>query len=356
VFDGISSIACTPTIPSLINLDANGNLQVSVRTLTWSKPSNTVDSTAVQTATPIFVSPVLTVTLDAATRTYQAFNALCEKVRQDQAAVAAVKPEDCHYLACEKAVDSIRITTINGIAFVKELFEIKQLVEPIIKILLKPLSVKNWASLILSWMYGWKLSWADWKKIILSFLSIKKTLHAITDYARFRNSLKTVYGTYNQEFTLPSVPSREPGKSRTNCRIVARWEIPTEANWLASLMALVEDFGIRLTGTNLWDLVPYSFVFDWFCDFGQFAKQWDFRCEVDRLRLRERIRSLHNRLVTTDTCYYEHFGFVGQITHDCYLREPVSEFPNSPMKLGGPSFKKHFFEGTLLILARIAKG
>jgi len=249
------------------------------------------------------------------------------------------------------------VTNINGIAFVKELFELKQLIEPIIKILQKPLSLKNWASLVLSWMYGWKLSWADWKVLVTSFLSVKKIRKSIQGYTMFRNSLRTVYGTYGQDFTLPDVPSVGVGKSRTNCRITGRWEIPIDVkDTLGSLVALIEDFGVRLTSVNAWDFIPYSFVVDWFFNFGQIASQWDFRCEVDRIRLRERVKSLKNTLVTPETRYYERFGLIGQVTHISYLREIASEFPNSPMKLGGPTYQKHTYEGALLIIARIAKG
>jgi len=307
------------------------------------------------TFTPVWTSRILTSTSETVSKTRLAFfSGLRARLTSERKQLAAFVPKHAHFFACEDAVSGVRPMTFNGIAFIKDLFELKQLIEPVIKLFTggRIFSPKAWANVLLAYLYGFRLSKMDWSTLISTIISIRKTRRTMEEYIQFRNSLHTVYGTYNAPAPLKGFPA--PGSSRTNCRCVLRWEVPIGAGWLERLMSLVEDFDFRISGKNVWDLIPYSFVVNWFTGWGDVIDQWDYSLECDRLKLRERVKSIHNTIQSSSTQYFEEFGLVGQITHDTYFRTIAFEFPKPPLEPGAPSFEKHYFEGILLILSRFS--
>lgn len=66
--------------------------------------------------------------------------------------------------------------------------------------------------------------------------------------------------------------------------VTARCSISLEASSLSHFKSTVERYGLQLDAYAAWDLVPYSFIVDWFLDIGgllEFARKQNFARRVD---------------------------------------------------------------------------
>lgn len=59
-------------------------------------------------------------------------------------------------------------------------------------------------------------------------------------------------------------------------------EVPTEEN--SEVLSILERMGLALDGYNAWDLIPYSFVVDWFLHIGDFLEVARSRRYAERVR------------------------------------------------------------------------
>lgn len=147
-----------------------------------------------------------------------------------------------------EAYQDLGMTSINGIANVKELFGMGEAVTGFIKTL-KSLPSKRAAAaaqLFLSVHYGFKLT-------VLDAIELRKTL---IKYSEKRSSLSKCTATKSWE---------HGGISYTATYQVFYDEFAKLKSSLQQLL-LISDFA--LTTENWWDMVPYSFVVDWFIDVG----------------------------------------------------------------------------------------
>jgi len=342
------TMTLTPELPYIINKNVDGTFSLKWHIRSFEGGNVVADCYDTWFHHAIAISPIMVSLADYGSETFTGYDLLKSRIQEQLDSVVDVIPKHHQFKACLDAVDGIRTTQINGISFMKELTEIKTLFEPFIEMLVerKWLSPKAWAGILLSIRYGWKLSIQDWIELYQKLKHIALTYKGIEEYGKFRNSLRTCYGTYKEETELPFGTVQ----SRSNCRVVLRWELPINGK-LDAVMKLVEDMGLRLTASNVWDMIPFSFVVDWFTGIGATFQAWDFNLELDRLRLRERVSSLRNRVATSDIEYFDDFGLVGRIHFDTYNRSISNEFPEISYERDSPSFRKHTWEIFLLFVA-----
>jgi hypothetical protein len=341
-------LTLTPMMSPVINRNDDGTFTYCFRRRRLHGDQLIEDKVISSDYQAIAISPILTSIGSYGSETFSATGGLHSLLHEQLDSVAGMSPRHHQFKACQNAVEGMRTTQVNGISFMKELTEIKTLFEPFIEMLVerKWFSPKAWAGILLSIRYGWRLSIKDWIDLYNNLKKIVVCHKSIEDYRKFRNSLHTCYGTYKEDLDHPLGVI----KSRSNCRLVLRWELPAKTE-LDAIMGLIEDMGLRLTLANLWDMIPFSFVVDWFTGIGAPLAAWDMNLELDRLRLRERVSSLRNRLVSNEFQYYELFNLVGRLTFDTYTRSVSKEFPKISYERDSPSFRKHTWEMFLLFLA-----
>lgn len=253
-------------------------------------------------------------------------------------------PPDASFLATDDAVSALRRSNINGLAFVKDLFAIRELVRPLMKLKQQPLNLASWRNLILWWKYGVKLTWQDCGDLYKALVQIRKYGKTLSKYVKYKNSLHCRYGTYRLK-----IPHETLGlvKHRTNERIVVRLELPVADKPLAALTEIMGEMDFWLNTQNVWDTIPFSFVVDWFVNFGRLFRQFDYSAECDRYTLRERIGS-HKNSVTLPQDYFLDRNLVGSVYLEAYSRTYFDYLPDPPWTVGDSSFYKHWLEGLLI--------
>jgi len=257
------------------------------------------------------------------------------RLRDDLNILWGLTPSDASFLATIKAVNSLRICNVNGLEFAKDMFAIRELVTPVLRLLRNPVSPKNWASLVLWWMYGVKPTWRDSRALLKALTSIRRASRSALGYIKFKNSLHSKYGTYTCSIQHDSFGVV---KHRTNERVVARLELPIEETPRACLQAMMEDMGLLVNLQNVWDTLTLTFVVDWFVNIGYLFEQMDYSAECDRYKLRERIGSHKNIVETSPHRYLFETGLYGSLHLETYSRTYFDYLPDPPWDTGDPSF------------------
>jgi hypothetical protein len=128
--------------------------------------------------------------------------------------------------------------------------------------------------------------------------------------------------------------------------------IDNEDSDFSALAQKVDSMGFALTLENVWDLIPYSFVIDWFIDIGGFLERADARMRLMRQNIQYATMSskytLRKNLVPTST-----YPIVGTLTVVHYQRWTTDHCPVPPLS---PSSKitvsNHWLEAGALITQR----
>lgn len=220
----------------------------------------------------------------------------------------------------------------NGIAYVKDLKNMRQMVDSLGDILRLAGTVGRWtkaiADLFLAWHYGARLMASDTKDLLKS----------ISNYSRtFQPSFRH-YASSTREFS-------------DNTKMEFHYEafIPPYDTALGALYGILRDFDLLPTMENFWDLVPFSFVVDWFVNAGEV---------LDRLDM----CSLYSTLNISYVCYSVKSiapfvlpdGMEGNVECRTYRRwfrrnpEPPALNPTS-----SPDPLRHVVEGSSLIVSKI---
>lgn len=138
----------------------------------------------------------------------------------------------------------------------------------------KPGSPKTWANLYLWFRYGLSLSVKDAKKLVESIPLIKrKYLDMLNKHTRARSSM-------NISYTV--------GPVNWSCRLGYRILIDTFPEELKTFGKFVDGLyalGLAPTTSNLWDLIPFSFVVDWFIPIGEWLELLDHTTRVQSFQI-----------------------------------------------------------------------
>lgn len=183
--------------------------------------------------------------------------ALPEKLRQPN--WEALFPQKQHSVywpeIAAEAYQDLGMTSINGIANVKELFEMGEAVSGFYKTL-KSLPSKRAAAAAQAYLavhYGFKLT-------VLDAIELRKTLK---QYSEKRSSLSKCQAS--KSWTVGPISYRAGYQ-------VFYDEFAKLKSTLQELL-LISDFA--LSSENWWDMVPYSFVVDWFIGVGDVLQALD---------------------------------------------------------------------------------
>ncbi|DAD52268.1 maturation protein [ssRNA phage SRR6960799_2] len=154
----------------------------------------------------------------------------------------------------KRAIDSLDTIDINSISFLKELGEWRRLLPPIPKTLKDLKKPKSWASFYLWLRYGLRLTVQDSKEIIQRLPDIKRTYEETKSSKKTRlRASDTIVVRWNDE--------------TWSCRLGIRIVLDTYPEFCRQFGKFADDLNsldLYPNLANLWDLIPFSFVLDWF--------------------------------------------------------------------------------------------
>lgn len=183
---------------------------------------------------------------------------------------------------CQEAVQGTRAVNLNTLMYCKELLEIGDMLKSTIS------SLKNWkssilkesANLYLSYHYGYRLSAKDtadlYKAAKHEFTAVKRSIAAI----RARQSWEY---DYPPGYTLNGCTCE-----RTRC--VKVWYKQLDAA-VGSLLNGLFRWDVFPELGNVYDMIPYSFVVDWFLPFGDVLDKIDNHTYAATLNVLATVRS-----------------------------------------------------------------
>lgn len=246
--------------------------------------------------------------------------------------IGSLSPRDYGELAME-AVQTVDANNVNMFAFLRD---IRHPLEMIPK--LKNLaSIKDLSGDYLAIKYGVLPTISDLKEIFEAF---KK---ALPYRDRFGYSLYTAHHHDEVSTNLMSVALDQRIKIA----------IADEDSEFLSLLDRLSDIGFDPTLVNVWDLIPYSFVLDWFIDVGGLLERIDTRLRILRLDIRYATMSRKYRR-SQDFPTSPELPFVGPVDLVRYTRWTQDQCPVpalSASSTGNPL--NHWLEGGALIAQRI---
>lgn len=219
----------------------------------------------------------------------------------------------------------------NGIAYVKDVLTFKQFVKSALKAIKGAVTLdpKSIADLYLSFHYGLRLMVFDTKQLVKGII---KSLGNGKSYAEEKQHSQE-YGEWWITYTLYRNP------------------VPLE---LSNLMSVLDEFDLLPTPSNLWDLIPYSFVVDWFVDISDKLERLEALSIFTRTDLIIQGRSIkHEQQVELPV----NLPAIGQVSEKYYSRGYDRSFPRVPFAAPDSSPLKslfsHWLEGASLIIQRI---
>lgn len=230
-----------------------------------------------------------------------------------------------------RCVSQLQTWDGNGIALAHDLLTMKQQVTALRSLLGGVKNPRNWASLFLSVKYGIPLTVSD----------IKSLRKGIDDYLRF-----------SQDRKVSSSTNWSQGLADYECHYGLYYN-PYDT-YLSDLDKKLMLFDAYPSYKNVWDLIPFSFVVDWFLDIGNYLEHLDSANVITRYNIICDVLSLKvTRVVEPRDLGFPMFE--GPIEIKRYSRV----FSRSPVT---PSYDKndlsardfdHWLEGGALIVQKI---
>jgi hypothetical protein len=251
-------------------------------------------------------------------------------------------PEPVHFgdLA-QEASARVNRNNINMIAFLKDIRNPKTMIPK-----LKNLSnLKTWSNNYLTVKYGVLPTISDlehiWDAVKRAGPYIDK--NGFSTYSAGRTTL--VPGVCRVfETDIPVI---------SGCEQHLKLALSNEDDGFQRIVEGLDNIGMLPTFENLWDIIPYSFVLDWFIDIGGFLERIDTHLRLERQNVRYVTMSQKESRVISFPLGSMPYVF-GELTRVYYHRWTSSQCPLPPLTLQQePTPSDHWLEGGALIFQRI---
>lgn len=231
-----------------------------------------------------------------------------------------------------QAVQGKRAVQVNMLAFLRDLKDVKSLI-PKLKNLGK---LKTWANNYLAVKYGILPTVDDLQKIVKAFNARKPFFD------------KNGYTMYNAKH-LASV---DDGSIAVSLEQRIKVAVADEDSDFDILLERLDSMGVLPTTENLWDLVRYSFVIDWFVDVGSLLERVDNRLRLMRYNIRY-VTMSEKYAVSGVSTMSRAFPLNGSVSWRYYHRWVTDHCPLPPLTLTlSPTVADHWLEAAALIIQR----
>jgi len=232
----------------------------------------------------------------------------------------------------QEAVEKLNAISTNMIAFLKDLRHPRDLI-PRLKNLSK---LKTHAGNYLSATYGVLPTVSDLQEIMGAFQRVAPYID--------RNGFKT-YTSVHQD-------SKEDGTMSYSLEQRIKIAIEDEDTDFGRLSNEIREHGFALTLENVWDLIPYSFILDWFVNVGDFLERIDTRLRMLQLKIRYATMSRKERtLMKVEPTKL--LPIVGTLEQVRYSRWTSDQCPVPPLFFRNQNtVSKHYLEASALLLQR----
>jgi hypothetical protein len=128
--------------------------------------------------------------------------------------------------------------------------------------------------------------------------------------------------------------------------------IEDEDSTFQALAQKVDSMGFALTLQNVWDLIPYSFIVDWFIDIGGFLERSDTRMRLSRLNIKYATMS-EKTTISRSLIPNVALPVSGTLSVVHYHRWTEDHCPVPPLiPSSTPSVSSHWLEAGALIVQR----
>lgn len=230
------------------------------------------------------------------------------------------------------ASEKISANRVNMIAFLRDLRHPTEMI-PKLRNLRK---LKTLADNYLTVNYGVLPTISDIKEIIGSF----KRIAPYVD----RNG----FSTYSAKSTADQVIGSNTYTLEQRIKVA----IGDEDDGFQYLIQRLESMGTLPTFNNLWDLVPYSFVLDWFIDVGGFLERIDTCLRLTRLNIL--YATMSKKMSISGPLVWDRLDpYVGTVKWEHYHRWVSDQCPVPPLSLK-TTFQEfgHWLESSALFIQR----
>lgn len=212
----------------------------------------------------------------------------------------------------------------NSAQYLLELNQLSTLLNPLLRLIRGGLSPKAAATAWLSYYYGARLTAKDTYAQISGI--VRRSKRAIMDYdvlrARDANSVTLTNGTTISGYRA----------------LTSYYQV--HSNWLIDTYRTLRRYGLQPSLSLAWDLVPLSFVVDWFLPIGSYLEHFDGKTFEDSLTIIESL--LTTKYVQKSRADLMGFsGVNGSITLSVYDRSitpgtiPRATFSPDPISFSG---------------------
>lgn len=235
--------------------------------------------------------------------------------------------------------EQIQLWTSNGLAYSRDLLGASQSVKSTISLLKDLLTSKDplrlskdVASLFLSFRYGW-------------YLSMKDTVSLIKADANYAYPNGNCKRSSMHTYIRNGVPVT--ARAAVYCNPYSD-NVDRLGEWLKMM-----DFDVTLE--NLWDLIPLSFVVDWFTGLGDIFNRFDLMNDIDSFNVKLTGRSLKTTTAVCPSMIPGYTGAIGSCAVTFYSRQYTDQIvPPGFSSYRDPNQKfTHWLEASALVVQRL---
>jgi hypothetical protein len=307
------------------------------RTGTWTTTNSSTTGLVFFAFTPpsntsSLLSSVIIANMEAASGT---------SISKDLMSLSELPSGNEEWKAIQYAIDSYRYFDGSTLEMGKDLIHYKQLIPPL-RNFAQLASPKMWSQLFLWFKYGVLPTIHD----VIAISDLFKTnrmayLELVNNFAKSNTKYGTAYAeeAFNDLFI----------ELKCNARVTARPRLRAE-NAFERMFLLLKSLNIGITARNVWDLVPYSFVVDWFVNTSEAASFLDYAIDTCAYDLDKLVLSNKRTLRTTTTGYFP--GSSGAIDLTVYNRHCHKTFPPKHFEFEALDPSSHWVEGAALLMVR----
>lgn len=234
----------------------------------------------------------------------------------------------------KRCADRARATDVNGLSFINELSRWRDLIPKA-----GPLNkLKTFANIYLCLRYGVFLTLQDTKALVSS------VNNAIEQAAKLN-----LYDTYYADDTYTGRLGKYYYEDEYHLKLTCnKYSHPA-----MDLIRSLDDWGLYPNLERLWDMVPLSFVLDWFVNLSSLFENIDLQTRYDYLRI-ESVCSTRKIVVhlpvTSIQADFPGYGQLDQVRYSRSVGPQLLELP--PVELNGISDFDNFVELGALIIGR----